>query len=936
MVKRDGSERHMRALADDISFVGRVLGEVLREQGGEELFKAVEGLRLTCRARRYTPSPEIDAALQRQLDALSLPRAREVVRAFTMYFHLINMAEENHRLRRIAERERASYPAARDESIGSAIQQLHAAGTPESEVHALLTTLTIRPVLTAHPTEARRMTLLRHLRRIYSLVEQLSEGRITAGQRDRTTNRLYAAVTDLWQTNELRLRQQTVMDEVRSGLYYFDESIFDVTATLYRDLHDALRVAYPALAGEAFRFLTFGSWIGGDRDGNPNVTPQIVERTLRMHKALILTKYLERVKGLFDLITSSSTMVEVAPTLAASLEHDADQFGATGQEVHERWSDEPYRQKLMFMERRLRSTYLRNGTGWRGEDLVRDMDPGPGYESPDQLLADLTLMAESLRGHRGGRIAGDALQELIWQVQAFGFHLASLDTRQHRDRHRQALDELLALRGGNTPFSRLNEEDRVTLLEAAIENPGPLPDSISLSAATRETLEVFRTVARMQEEMGTAAIHTYIVSMTQEVSDVLAVLYLARLAGLFDPAGDGGIPRSTLRIVPLFETEEDLTRAPSIMARLYGNQVYRRQLEAWHNQQEIMLGYSDSDKDAGYVTSNWCLYRAQQNLTRQARESNVCLTFFHGRGGAIGRGGGPLPRAILGQPAGTVNGRIKVTEQGEVLFTRYANPGIAHRHLEQVINAVIRVSSPALMPASTRVAGWEAEMDDISAFASRAYRSLVQDDPSFVTFFDEGTPLRSIMRLRIASRPPRRGEGSLRLEDLRAIPWVFAWTQSRFGMPGWYGLGTALQTAIEGGHLSELQRMYEEWPFFHWLIDAAQISLGKADLQIAEDYTTLVSDPSIRKYYWNRLREEYSRTIQAVNQVAGQERLLGNWPVLQRSIELRNPYVDPMSYLQLRALREVRETPDGPTGDLLRSIIDYSVAGIAAGLQNTG
>ena len=454
----------------------------------------------------------------------------------------------------------------------------------------------------------------------------------------------------------------------------------------------------------------------------------------------------------------------------------------------------------------------------------------------------------------------------------------------------------------------------------------------ALSDGTRETLRLFGVVARMQTEIGQDAVNTYIVSFTHDVSDLLAVLVLARYASLVE----GSASVAHLQVVPLFETEEDLSQAPHIVRRLLSNRAYRQHLRRWKDEQEVMLGYSDSDKDAGYVTSNWLLYRTQQALVGVGDELGVRIMFFHGRGGAIGRGGGPLHRAILGQPAGTLQRRIKVTEQGEVVFGRYANPGIAHRHLEQVVNAVIRASVPELSATSPSLERWERLAACLSKRASAAYRNLIRDDPDFLQFFEHGTPLRSIMRLRIASRPASRRSGPLHLADLRAIPWVFAWTQSRWGLPGWYGLGTSLAGEIEDGRLDELRAMYRDWPFFRWLIDAAQISLGKADLAVAREYSTLVPDERVRERYSVALEDEFSRTMEMVRRVTGDDELLAGWGVLQRSIELRNPYVDPMSFLQVRAIREVREQPEGERSDLLRSIIDRSVTGIAAGLQNTG
>jgi len=932
-MKSQSLDDSMESLARDVSFLGRVLGDVLHEQGGEELFGAVEGLRQTCRHMRHHDCRLAADEVQQRVNALPLGLAGDVVRAFTVYFHLINMAEENHRLRRITDRERATYPAPRHESVASAIEQLYDQGVSVADMSELVDHLAIHPVFTAHPTEARRMTLLRQLRRISTLVSSLADDYVGLEQEARLTDTLYAEVTAFWQTNELRTRQQTVLDEVRNGLYYFDQSVMEVTAQLSRDLDLALQRWYPTLAGRGRRFLTFGSWIGGDRDGNPNVTPEATEQTLRMQRAMVLSRYQRAVRQLMDILTPSVALAAVTDELLQSIEGDSTEFEQAGQSSPERAMEEPYRAKLSYMWRRLRATYAANGVAWAGlEPESRGGTRQPAYASAEDLATDLAVLAGSLRANGGARLANDGLQDLIWQVDAFGFHLARLDVRQHRDRHLEALDELLPTGREGRTFSMLDEVDKMALLSAALDHAQHVKWE-GLSEATRQTLCVFDVIMRMQREMGEEAVNTYIVSFAQAPSDIVAVLYLASLCGLCDlPAG-----RSTLRVAPLFETEADLAKAPHIMNQLFACEAYRQHLRLQSDGQEVMLGYSDSNKDAGYVTSGWRLYRAQQEVTGVARGAGIRLTFFHGRGGAVGRGGGPLHRAILGQPAGTVNGRLKVTEQGEVLFTRYANPGIAYRHLEQVVNAVLRVSSPhqTVLP---RLSAWEEAVNVLSTEAARAYRGIVSDDPAFLRFFEEGTPLRSIMRLRIASRPAKRRSGELKLEDLRAIPWVFSWTQTRYGLPGWYGLGSALERAILSGQLADLHDMYVRWPFFRALLDAAQISLGKADLRVAQLYAALVPDENLRRRFGSALHDEFVRTHRAINQVVGQARLLDSWPLLQRSIELRNPYVDPLSYVQVRAIRELRAEPEseGGRGDLLRTIIDRSVTGIAAGLQNTG
>ncbi len=920
------------ALARDVSFLGRILGDVLDEQGGSALFDAVEGLRRACRHMRHHACDAAREEIEERVQSIPDDRMGEVVRAFTVFFHLINMAEENHRLRRLAARESRSFPTPRPESIAAAMEALRGANREVSEVRDFLREMRVQPVFTAHPTEARRMTLLRHLRRISTLVSALGDGATTPSQLEDVTRRLYAEVTNLWQTDELRQRPQTVLDEVLNGLYYFDSSVFEVTGRLYRDLHETVSNHFPELAGETFDFLSFGSWMGGDRDGNPNVTPRVTEETLRLHKALVLTKYMDATANLGDLLTASYGLAGASRELLDSIEDDSRARTSSGLDESAQRSLEPYRRKLESMRLRLAAAYAANGVRWGTRELMSgdDLHHAP-YAGPDEFLSDLYLLQRSLREHRGSRLAAGALQTLIWQAHTFGFHLAKLDIRQHRDAHLAILDEVFPATGSRGAFSTWSETERLETLTREMRTKAAPPDTATLSAAAGDALDVFRTIARMQSELGKRAVDTYIVSFTQGASDVLAVLYLGWIAGLYDPK-EG---TSSLRPVPLFETGEDLENAPNVMAALYSNSVFRRHIETSGGEQEVMIGYSDSDKDAGYVTSNWWLYKAQASLTAQSQREGIKLTFFHGRGGAIGRGGGPLHRAVLGQPPGTVQGRLKVTEQGEVLFSRYANPGIAHRHLEQLVHAVIRAGGTASCE-DERYGRWQRVMDCVSDAASQAYHGLVRDDPDFLRFFEEGTPLRSIMQLRIASRPAKRRSGALKLDDLRAIPWVFAWTQSRFGIPGWYGYGTGLAVGIAQFGEAELREMYRDWPFFRWLTDAAQISLGKADVQISHLYAGLVQDDLVRARLEDILLSEFEKTCRGVNLVVGQSRLLDTWSVLQRSIELRNPYVDPMSYLQVRAIRELRGTDDERRAASLRSVIERSIAGIAAGLQNTG
>jgi len=584
---------------------------------------------------------------------------------------------------------------------------------------------------------------------------------------------------------------------------------------------------------------------------------------------------------------------------------------------------------------------------WQGSAAPvppRAGDERAAYHRPSEMAGDVAILRAALRGLRGGRIACGSLLDLARRIEVFGFHLARLDLRQHSQVHEAAVAEVLRANGLADDYAALDEPARVALLDRELSRPAPaapLPAASALSPETAEVLEVFATARRLQEEMGNEVLNVYVVSMSAGASDVLEPLYLARQAGLFARAAGGGEARSSLQVVPLFETIDDLHRCAGLMRQLFGLPVYAAHLRAWGRRQQIMLGYSDSNKDGGFVTANWELYRAQRALARACREAGVELVLFHGRGGAIGRGGGPTNRAILGQPPGTLEGRLRWTEQGEVAFARYANPDIAHRHLEQTINAVLRASlrGPGSRDAREPRREWMRTMDRLSATAYEAYRALVYEDPSFTRYFHQATPIALVGDLRIGSRPARR-KGGGRIEDLRAIPWVFSWTQSRHGLPGWFGLGGALQREVrEQGAAGRrrLRAMYRGWPFFRSLLDNAQLSLGRSDLAVARLYDGLVRPPDLRARIFRTVAAEWRRTAQALRAVTGQRTLLAGSPVLRRSIRLRNPYVDPMSFVQVSLLRRLRGLREGSAArEEVRMAAAQSINGVAAGLQNTG
>ena len=954
------------ALGRDVSLLGRLLGQVLHEQEGPAGFALVEEFRARNKAlRRREAFPEDFGAEGRRLmhrtDGLSLDQARLLVRAFTAYFHLVNMAEERHRLRVLARREAAGRGVPRPESIGAAILESARSGIDARRMARWLEACSVEPVFTAHPTEARRRTVLEHLRRLAAMVEALDDPRITPGQSRDLQDRMREAIAVLWRTDEVRRHAPTVLDEVRNGLFYFEESLWRVVPRLLRDTAAGLAAAFPGRPVVVPPFLRFGSWMGGDRDGNPHVTAQVTEATLRMQKDTALALYareLEDLKRRLSMVAAEGDH----PGLRASLEADAAVLPKEAAALRGHFPDEPFRRKAGLMlarlqaSRRLNAERLRqaaaaeredeDGTLWNtaaAPEPLRPEDGQAAYRGPAEMRADVAVMRTALLAAGGMRIADGALLDLERRIDVFGFHLARLDLRQHSQVHAAAMAELLRACGITPDYAALDEPDRVALLARELERPGrdTAPPPAGLSPETAEVLEVFAAASRLQEEFGPEAVNVYVVSMTAGTSDILEPLYFARRAGLFVPARSGAETRSTLHVVPLFETIDDLRRCAGLMRGLFALPVYAAHLSAWGGRQQVMLGYSDSDKDGGFVTANWELYQAQRALAAACREAGVELLLFHGRGGAIGRGGGPTNRAILGQPPGTLQGRLRWTEQGEVAFARYGHADIAHRHLEQTIHAVVRASlrdAEAPRAAEPRPE-WTAAMERMAATAHAAYRALVYDDPEFVRYFRQATPIDQVADLRIGSRPAKRKDGG-RIEDLRAIPWVFSWTQSRHGLPGWYGLGSAVARELrDEGRTgrTRLRAMYRRWPFFRSLLDNAQLSLGRSDLAVARLYDGLVAPSELRARVFAAIALEWRRTADALRTLTGQRTLLARSPVLRRSIRLRNPYVDPLSFAQVSLLRRLRALPESSDQEgAVRRILAQSINGVAAGLQSTG
>jgi phosphoenolpyruvate carboxylase len=920
------SSNHL--LRRDVRFLGNILGEVLVHQGGRELLEHVEKIRETSKALRADFVPELYDEFLNAIGHLEPEIRHQVIRAFAIYFQLVNIAEQNHRIRRKRDYERSAGEAVQPGSIESAIQDLKESGTPLEEVQELIRTISLELVMTAHPTEAMRRAVLDIHKRIADQMMELDNPTLTYREREKLREQLLNEVLTLWQTDELRDRKPTVIDEVRNGMYFFNETLFDVLPDVYEELERCLGKYYPEHDWHVPTYLRFGSWIGGDRDGNPSVTASVTWRTLNIQRGLVIHKYETLLKSLMRKMSFSTSIVEVHEDLLRSIERDRADVEL---KTIEPWTNEkePYRIKLTYMLQKLQN--MRNeqfkGTKQR-------------YNSVSEFIADLRLIDRSLRHHYADFVADTHLKKLIRQAELFGFHLATLDVRQHSQEHENAMTEVLAKAGVTADYAALSEEEKIELLHGLLSDSRPLlHENANLTEGTKECLDVYRTIYRAQQEFGRDCITSYLISMTQGASDMLEVMVFAKEAGLFRRESDGSIV-CTLQSVPLFETIDDLHAAPDIMKTLFNLPVYRETVAAMGNQHEIMLGYSDSNKDGGMVTANWELRVALNELTNTAKAYGIRLKFFHGRGGALGRGGMPLNRSILAQPPHTIGAGIKITEQGEVLTSRYSMQGIAYRSLEQATSALVKAAHLARHPSkeSEAEARWNEIMPGISETAQTKYQDLIFRDPGFMTFFKESTPLAEVGELNIGSRPSKR-KNSERFEDLRAIPWVFSWTQSRYLLPAWYAAGTAFKEYVGGdaAKLETLRTMYREYSFFTTLIDNLQMALAKADLLIARKYAEMIKDDEIRSRIFSLIEEEFALTKDMILAITGQEEILDNVPVIQESIRLRNPYVDPLSYLQVQLLSELRAKRANGEDDavLLREVL-LTINGIAAGLRNTG
>ena len=919
-----------KPLRDDVRLLGNILGDTIIRFDGQEVFSTVEKFRSLFKRIHDSDDSDAKRELQHLIASLDADTANKVIKAFLTYFDLTNIAEQNHRRRRRAIAESKGGAKSQDGSLAEFFEHLPIQET--ERLAELLKEIDIQVVFTAHPTEITRRTVLLHQLELAGYLSKRDHPPLTLKETAQIEKGLRGVVESLWLTDSIVYFKPAVMDEVRYGLYHFEHVVMDAVVDVHEDLQ--------ANSGDkqnasAHRFITFGSWIGGDRDGNPFVTPEVTRQTMAYHRSMILKRYLAQLEIIFGHLSQSENWVQLTDEIRQSLSEDRDAMPEIERRIEGRYTFEPFRQKLLFIQERLRNT-------------VSGANPSIAYNHPSELRRDLQMQLDALRA-AGCDASLDSLRRLIYSVDIFGFHLAKLDLRQHSARHRAALEEIVdvleLIPGG---LKSLTEEEKQAWLTKEISNRRPiLPADSRFSEATNETIEVFRTMTECQDKYGKEALDTYIVSMTQDVSDLLTVLLFAKEAGLYDLKFH---PERKISVVPLFETIDDLRRAPKMLGSLLANQAYREYLQNMDNLQEIMIGYSDSGKDGGIVTSNWELYKAQKQLVEMGSKLGIKLRLFHGRGGTIGRGGGPTHAAILAQPPGTVAGRIKITEQGEVIASKYALHDIAVRNFDRLAAAVVETSVHNVDHQRKEFdrEEWLAFMEEFSVLAFHAYRDLVYGDSSFVDFFQQTTPINELAQLRLGSRPTRRTQGSNSISDLRAIPWVFAWTQSRYMLPAWFGFGTAFEKITrEPEKLALMQEMYLKWPFFKGLVSKIENALAVADFNIAKYYADELVEKSLCERYFPRIESAYELSKRAVLQISQKKVLNEDTPYLRHSIELRNPYVDPLSYLQVRFLKELRsrgtanesaDRTESSTGkrDMLLETVLMTINGVAEGLQNTG
>lgn len=925
-------------LRDDIRLLGRVLGDTVREQQGDEVFEIVENVRQTGVRFAREGKDEDRVELGALLNDLPQETIAAVVRAFAYFLQLANIAEDAHLIRR-----RRAHDIARDRPAPGSLAHALQAITPRDStaLRQFFETASISPVLTAHPTEVQRQSIQRAMQAIAALLDRQERVERTPKEQANDDRELARLVLTLWNTRMVRPSRLQVIDEVKNGLHYFESTFLPELPRLYAETEDALREMFPDEEWSLPDFMRIGSWIGGDRDGNPFVTADVLRQTMRLQSSAALTFYLAEVHALGEDLPLSELLLPVSDALKNLSKQSPDK---SAQRL-----DEPYRRGLIGIYARLAATKLALDSTAPARAAVAEAAP---YASAAEFERDLVIIRDSLRANKVATLANGRLRRLIRAVSVFGFYLTPTDLRQNSDVNARVVAELLRRAGVTDNYEALSETERIQLLQDELSALRPLSARyLPYSEEARRELDIVIAAQELRQKYGEEALPHYIISKCDGVSDMLEVVLLQKEAGMLAFNGEG-VQRTAavaMQVIPLFETIDDLRRAAATMNAVFSMPLYRTLVKSRNDEQEVMLGYSDSNKDGGFLTSGWELYQAEVALLDIFQEHGVRLRLFHGRGGSVGRGGGPSYDAIVAQPAGTVGGRIRITEQGEVIASKYATPEVGRQNLETLLAATLEATMGTALaaipggrtqPDASALAAFHPVMSRLSELAYRAYRSLVYETPGFATYFRESTPLLEIATLNIGSRPSAR-TSSGRIEDLRAIPWVFSWAQCRLLLPGWYGFGAAVDAwlAETPDGMTTLQQMAKDWPFFRDQLANMDMVLGKSDLAVASRYAELVSDVGLRESIFARIKEEWHRTRDVVLAITGQHHLLEGNPDLERSVATRFPYIDPLNHLQVALLRRHRlamAEGDHTPNERIERAIHITINGISAGLRNSG
>jgi len=928
-----------KRLRSRVKLFGNILGDILHAQAGGRVFRAVEALRKGYIRLHKEENPRKRAQLVRLIKKLDPGVLTHVIRAFSIYFSLVNLAEESFQHQQRRQVRRHGGPLWKG-SFEETLREFHGQGISSAQLQTILDHLLYMPVITAHPTESKRRTIKEAQRRIFVTNRKLDELNLSRDEREDIIKLLESQIQILWKTNEVRGYRPAVEDEIENGIFYFEQSLFQAIPLMYREFEHAVDKIYNSESTQDNgitipSFLRFGSWIGGDRDGNPNVTPEITATAVRMHAKTIIKEYLYRINKLIHILTHSSLLCQTSEEFIANLEQDERFARQVFNGNTDYYRKEPYRRKLYVMRYRLECNLVQIRNLLKGKSSSPLTD---SYFSEEEFLHELYLIRDSLTLHGDKNIADRDLKDLIRLVETFGFFLMHLDIRQESTCHTEAVAELLKQQADDKDYTTMDEKQRLQVLSEYISKPPGRIDSTSLTSETRETLEVFDIMSRMREEISPRAFGNYVISMTHSASHVLEVMFLAHQAGLAGKTEDGEW-FCNIRITPLFETIDDLEHIQPVMSSLLDTPVYTSLLKVSGNMQEVMLGYSDSCKDGGFLSSSWNLYLAQQKITGLATERGIQCCLFHGRGGTIGRGGGPTHEAIMSQPPNTVFGQIKFTEQGEMVSYKYSNKETAIFELGVGITGLLKASRYIVVPPATTYEQYFPIMDALADAGEKAYRELVYHTPGFLDYFYEATPVDEIGLLNIGSRPTHRKKVDRSLTSIRAIPWVFGWAQSRHTIPAWYGIGSALTEWCKNDtdRLQQIQNMHQEWPFFRALLSNTQMALFKADMVIANEYAHLCGDAKLRDQVYNMVFAEFIKTVDQTLKAVKARQLIEDNPQLALSLSRREPYLDPLSHIQVTLLSRYRDPK--LTDDERDSVLDAllrSINAIAAGMRNTG